>query len=243
MRGAGAPALAFVHGWSCDRSYWNGQLGYFARRHQVVAVDLAGHGESGVGRHAWTIPAFGDDVLAVVDQLGLEALVLVGHSMGGDVIVEAGLHLPGRVVGLVCVDMYSSLGEPLTPEEIQAFLGPLREDFVTKTRALVRGMFVPSSDPALVDRVAADMSAAPPDIALDSAEHSFRNDRAILDNLRAVDGAGCGDQPRLPADRRRVAPALRHEDRAHVRRRHFLMMEDPDAFNRILDETIEGFAG
>ena len=48
--GTGEPALVFVHGWSCDRSYWRGQVGEFARRHRVVVVDLAGHGESGAGR-------------------------------------------------------------------------------------------------------------------------------------------------------------------------------------------------
>lgn len=46
--GDGTPALVFVHGWSCDRRYWDGQVGYFADRHRVVAIDLAGHGESGL---------------------------------------------------------------------------------------------------------------------------------------------------------------------------------------------------
>src|SRR5918994_764401 len=91
------PALVFVHGWSCDRSYWSRQLPHFAGRHNVVAIDLAGHGESGVGRQAWTMPAFGDDVVAAVEQLGLESTVLIGHSMGGDVIVDAALKLPDRV--------------------------------------------------------------------------------------------------------------------------------------------------
>jgi pimeloyl-ACP methyl ester carboxylesterase len=49
-RGQGAPALVFVHGWSCDRTYWAGQLEPLSRDYRVVAIDLAGHGESGVGR-------------------------------------------------------------------------------------------------------------------------------------------------------------------------------------------------
>jgi pimeloyl-ACP methyl ester carboxylesterase len=57
----------------------------------VVAIDLAGHGESGVGRKAWTMPTFGDDLVAVVERLALADAVLIGHSMGGDVIVEAAL--------------------------------------------------------------------------------------------------------------------------------------------------------
>ncbi len=239
--GTGAPALVFVHGWSCDRSYWSRQLGYFARRYQVVAIDLAGHGESGVGRQAWTMPAFGDDVLAVVEQLGLGSTVLISHSMGGDVIVEAALHLPGRVAGLVWADTYNTLGEPRTREEIQEFLVPFHEDFVTATRDLVRRMFVPSSDPVLVDSVAADMSAAPPEIAIDALEHAISNDPAILAGLRG-----------LTAPVVAINPDYRPTDIEALRRHgvktvlvsgvgHFLMMEDPDTFNRLLGETIEEF--
>jgi pimeloyl-ACP methyl ester carboxylesterase len=52
-----------------------------------MAIDLAGHGESGLGRTAWTMPSYGEDVVAVVEQLGLRDLVMVGHSMGGDIIL------------------------------------------------------------------------------------------------------------------------------------------------------------
>jgi len=64
-----------------------------------VSLDLAGHGESGLGRRAWTMPAFGEDVVAVAEKLGLEDVVLTGHSMGGDVIVEAARRMPDRVRG------------------------------------------------------------------------------------------------------------------------------------------------
>ena len=67
VHGTGLPALVFVHGWSCDRTYWSKQLDHFAQKYQVVALDLAGHGESGFGREAWTMSAFGSDVVAVVE--------------------------------------------------------------------------------------------------------------------------------------------------------------------------------
>jgi pimeloyl-ACP methyl ester carboxylesterase len=85
VHGVGTPSLVFVHGWSCHRGCWRGQVGPLAGRYQTVAVDLAGHGESGVGRRAWTMAAFGEDIVAVVEQLGLGEVVLIGHSMGGDV--------------------------------------------------------------------------------------------------------------------------------------------------------------
>ena len=52
---AGRPALVFVHGWSCDARYWDRQLPYFSKRFRVVALDLAGHGHSGMGRSRFTM--------------------------------------------------------------------------------------------------------------------------------------------------------------------------------------------
>src|SRR5712692_6781266 len=114
--------------------------------------------------------AFGGDVAAVVQKLGLEHVILIGHSMGGDVIAEAARKLPGRVTGLVWLDTYKQLGAGRTPEQVQAFVARLRANFADSTRALVRGMFLPSSDRSLVERVAAPMSSAPPAVALAALE-------------------------------------------------------------------------
>jgi pimeloyl-ACP methyl ester carboxylesterase len=164
--GAGEPAVVLVHGWSCDRSYWRGQVDHLAAHRQVIAVDLAGHGESGVGRDAWTMAAFGGDVVAVIEQLGLERVVLVGHSMGGDVIVEPALGLPDRVVGLVWVDVYRTLEEPSSLEEREEFIALFREEFSSSTLDFARGMFPAGADSGLVEWVAADMAAAPPEVAV-----------------------------------------------------------------------------
>ena len=155
VHGGGTPAVVFIHGWSCDRRYWQRQVGHFAARFTVVTIDLAGHGESGTGRQSWTMPAFGEDVVAVVTELNLPDMVLVGHSMGGDVVVEAARRLPERVRGLVWVDTYRSLTESdsdaAVEEETAAFMAPFRAGFVAATRAFVRRIFGPGADPGLVD--------------------------------------------------------------------------------------------
>lgn len=83
------PPLVFVHGWSCDQAYWREQVGHFAGRHTVVTVDVAGHGKSGLERADWTMTSFGGDVAAVLEELDLRDAILIGHSMGGDVITAA----------------------------------------------------------------------------------------------------------------------------------------------------------
>ena len=243
VHGQGTPALVFVHGWSCDRSYWRGQVDAFAARHRVVTVDLAGHGASGAGRSAWTMPAFGEDVVAVVTALELGELVLVGHSMGGDVIVETALRLPGQVLGLVWVDTYGTLGEPEPREAIQAFMAPFREDFPAATRAFVRRLFGPEGDPGLREWVAADMAAAAPEVALDAMEHAIGNDDRIRPLLE-----------RLTVPVVAINPASRSTDAEALGRYgvevvampgvgHFLMLEDPGGFNRLLGEVVARFTG
>ena len=234
------PPLVFVHGWSCDRTYWSHQLSSFAARHQVVTIDLAGHGESGTGRTSWTMPAFGGDVVAVIQKLELRAPVLVGHSMGGDVIVEAALAVPVGASGLVWVDTYSSLGEPRTQAELEEFMSPFRDDFVAATRDFVRQTLMPGADQKLAEWVAADMSSAPPEIALDALRHAIGNAAAVLSGLE-----------RLTAPVVAINPDHRPTDVESLRRHgvkvvlmsgvgHFPMLEDPDTFNRVLGETIAG---
>lgn len=82
VHGQGPLALVFVHGWSCNRSFWAGQIEPFSKQFKVVAVDLAGHGDSGRNRERWTIQSYGDDVAAVVEKLNLNRVILIGHSMG-----------------------------------------------------------------------------------------------------------------------------------------------------------------
>jgi pimeloyl-ACP methyl ester carboxylesterase len=240
--GTGSPAIVFVHGWSCDRSYWRGQVGPFAAGQRVVAVDLAGHGESGADRRSWTMPAFGADVATVVDDAGLDDVVLVGHSMGGDVILEAALRLEGRVRGLVWVDTYRSLGEPSTPEGIEAFIAPFRRDFVGEVLQLVRGFFPPTADGELVEWVAADMAAAPPEIALDALRHSIGNEGPAIDALARLDAPRAAINPDYrPSD---VASLARYGFRTVILDGvgHFSMLEDPVQFNRALEDVVASFA-
>jgi pimeloyl-ACP methyl ester carboxylesterase len=146
--------------------------------------------------------------------------------------------LKGRVVGLVWLDTYSKLGSFRTPEQREALIAPFRANFAQTTETFVRGMFPPDADRKLVDRVAMDMASAPQQVALQSMESSFSNDRlmpSILEELK------------LPVIA--INPESSRTDRASMERHgvdvvevpdvgHFLMMEDPDRFNPILREAI-----
>ena len=239
--GKGEPALIFIHSWSCDSTYWDAQLDDFSKRYTVVTLDLAGHGDSGTARADWTMDAFGDDVVSVAQQIPNRELVLVGHSMGGAVALEAARRLKGRVIGIVGVDTFGNIGMPqLTPRELEARLAPFRRDFPTAMRDYVaRRLFTPRSNPGLVQRIADDMASQPPGIALGSLTGMYNMSySAALGDISVPIVAINSD--RLPTDVDRIrlhAPTFRLKVVPGVG--HFLMIEDPVRFNAMLEQTVQ----
>jgi pimeloyl-ACP methyl ester carboxylesterase len=231
-------ALVFVHGWSCDRTYWRYQVAAFADEYQVVLIDLAGHGASGAGRESWTMPAFGEDVIAVAGALELRDIVLIGHSMGGDVIVETALALGDRVAGLVWADTYSRLAAPDTPEQVAAALEPFQADFTAATRSFVRQMFPPTAKSDVVEEIVADMSSAPPAIALDALGHSWANEEKVMAALPRLKGPVVAiNADYEPTDTLSLGNyGIETVIASGVG--HFLMLEDADQFNRLLADVL-----
>ena len=170
--------------------------------------------------------AFGDDVAAVVRHLGLGEVVLIGHSMGGDVVVETALRLGDQVLGVVWADTYDTLGDPPTRAELEEFVAPFREDFVAAAAAFVRRMAGPAAAD-LVEWVAADISAAPPEIAIEAMEHAVGNEPAVLAALPKLTAPVVAINAELGAQRHRGPPAPRGGAVVMPGVGHFLMMEDP----------------
>src|SRR3954469_4279522 len=111
--GAGAPPLVFVHGFCCSHEDWLLQIDEFKSRFEVVACDLRGHGLTPGRPHECSIEHYGGDVAALLSLLNLEKSVLIGHSMGCRVVLEAARLAPERVAGLVLIDgSRSGTGDP-----------------------------------------------------------------------------------------------------------------------------------
>jgi pimeloyl-ACP methyl ester carboxylesterase len=239
--GAGEPALVFVHCWTCDRHLWDGQVARFAKDHQVVTLDLAGHGESGKNRQQWTIPAFGEDVKAVVEALKLNKVVLIGHSMGASVILEAAKQMPGRVVGLVPVEALATVDDRMPAEQIDTILGAFRENFGAAARRFAEMQVVDSTAPALRERISKGMAASPPDIAIPTLSAIWHYDARPLLAVTKVPVVGIVSDrfpPKL-ADLRKYAPQAELLTLPGVG--HYVMEESPDKFNDLLAQALGKF--
>src|SRR5262249_42393750 len=129
VRGQGDTALVFLHGWCGDREYWKNQAEAFAADYRVVALDQAGHGESGKGRKEWTVSSLAGDVEAVAKGLGLKRVILVGHSMGGPVALLAAKRMPGTVVAVIGVDTLQNAEFKFPEEARKQYMVAFEKDF------------------------------------------------------------------------------------------------------------------
>lgn len=237
--GKGEPALIFVHGWCCNKSYWREQIPYFSKSYRIVLIDLGGHGESGLNRNSWTIEAFGDDVACVAKKLGPSKIVLIGHSMGGPVILEAATQL-SNVLGIIGVDTLGNIEYKASQEEIDKGMSNFRKDFKnTAINFITNNLFLPSSDPTLVEEISKDMASEPPEIGIDAFLNTWKYHSApsrfeelklpirIIKSSKSLINIRAG---------KRHAPSFEVKSMENVG--HFVMLEDPETFNIILDEIL-----
>jgi pimeloyl-ACP methyl ester carboxylesterase len=168
MRGEGDIDLVFIHCWGCDRSFWREQLDHFADldAYRVVSLDLPGHGASGTDRESWQVADLGADVKAVVDELGLERVVLIGHSMGGPVALYAAQLMPEKVRGIVCIDTLHNAEYEYPPEQFEQIVTSYEQDFAGTMNRMVESAFPEGTDPELIGWVNEKSTATNPEAAI-----------------------------------------------------------------------------
>jgi len=165
-RGSGNTTLVFVHGWCSDRTFWREQLDDLAGDYLVVAIDLPGHGNSGRTRKKWSLSSFARDVKELVESLSLEQVVLIGHSMGGLISLEAAQHLPERVIGIIGVDTIGDVERADQPEMMDRVIAAFENDFVGTMNAFMPNLFSPTADSELIKWATERSTEADPVMAL-----------------------------------------------------------------------------
>jgi pimeloyl-ACP methyl ester carboxylesterase len=137
------PAIVLVHGGAAHAGWWDHIAPMIPREYRVVALDLSGHGDSD-RRDDYTLSTWAAEIIGVVDHAGITSPpILVGHSMGGFVVLTTAAEFPDRVAGIVILD---SPVQEFSPEERAArertAFGPLRV-YPTAADALARFRTVP----------------------------------------------------------------------------------------------------
>jgi pimeloyl-ACP methyl ester carboxylesterase len=162
QQGQGDTILLFLHGWCIDAMYWAYQVDYFSRNYNVYAIDLPGFGKSKAERASWTIEEYANDVNAFIDTMNLKNVVIIGHSMAGEIMLQTALTNNPRIIGIVGVDNFKLIDVSFTPEQMKQmndFFPMLEKDFRNSAPAYADMMlFHPTTSKEVKDRVKNDFA-------------------------------------------------------------------------------------
>jgi len=239
VSGTAETALVFIHGGMSNRSDWDGQHIAFADRFRVIALDLAGHGESGRGRQEWGMAPFARDVVAVMDAEKVSRAVLIGNSLGGPVAIEAALLAPERVLAIIGVDTLQDLGRTIDANAINRSAEEWQKD---PAGSLDRGLHMllhDDTDPSLYEAIRRRMAQTPPEVVC-AMYRSFAgyNAGAAAAKIKLPIRCICGDKIPMDVEAvRRVVPGF---DAVVLRNTgHYPMLECPTEFNRRLERYLD----
>jgi pimeloyl-ACP methyl ester carboxylesterase len=246
--GSGKEAVVFIHGWTCDLTFWRGQAPVYRNRRSLL-IDLPGHGQSDKPNVAYPMEFFARGIEAVLRDAGVERAVLVGHSLGGPIAYSFIRLFPEQVKALVLVDAtvsavadkasYLAAQQVRYQQKAENLSGAMGEkNFL----AAVNSMFSAKTPPSLRDLIRAKMLATPEHVrvaAVTSPSEVYPAAPGEMFDIPAlaIQAAQKGTEERAAA-MRTIFPKLRLEK--WVGSGHFLMMEDPQRFNQSLMKFLSG---
>jgi pimeloyl-ACP methyl ester carboxylesterase len=114
-RSGEGPTVVMAHGAGFDHRWWEPQVEALVENYEVVTYDLRGHGRTGGGAdwHQYEMPLYATDLHRLIERLGLEEPLIVGHSLGGMFLPEFAARYPESLRGLVLADVQVKPGEGL----------------------------------------------------------------------------------------------------------------------------------
>jgi pimeloyl-ACP methyl ester carboxylesterase len=232
---AGLPVL-FVHSLGGNGGQWALQLDHLRRSRRAVALDLRGHGDSDPADDGdYSIEALAGDVAAVADQLALRRFVLAGHSLGGSVAIEyAGRH-PERVAGLLLADPNGDQSR-IPKAQARSFVQAIAADPLAEMEWHFRQILV-NGDASASQWVLEDLHRTDEAAIAGALESSFRyQPLPALARFGGPKLTVVSDMNSLPISLHNLVQDL--PMKLIPGTGHWLQMDRPAVFNRVLDELV-----
>jgi len=244
-KGDGETTLLFLHGWCINAEYWEDQLDYFGDNYAVYALDLPGFGLSSTIRKSWTVPEYARDVIAFIKKLRLKNVVLIGHSMSGDIILQTALYNDPSIVGVIGIDNFKLVGVEFTPEQMEeytSFIKMMEQDYQKMAASYAdQYLFHPSTDSSDRARVKADFTNANEEVAMATLRENMNYGEHESEKLKELNY-------KLYLLNSDAYPTNIDGLKANCRKSfeifdihatgHYPMIEKPDEFNRILEQIL-----
>ena len=243
--GNGDTTLLFVHGWCINKEYWNDQSRYFSDKYKVVTLDLPGFGGSDKNRSEWTFEKYTDDINEFIKAEKLKNVILVGHSMSGDILLLMDTKYPELVIGIVGIDNLKRPGIKFSEEEnkqIEGFFAMMDSSFSGTVEVYTKGnLFPPSADTAIVNRVIKDFKNNDSVIAIKVLRSLFdvsQKERDMMQQLKHTLYLVNSDSDTTHIDSlKKYCKASAEVVYVHGTG-HYPMIEKPAEFNSALENVI-----
>ena len=245
-----APAIVFIHGWSCDHTVWRLQVPELRKDYRLIIVDLPGFGSSSKPTNvAYTPEYLADAVNSVMSDAGIKQAVLAGHSSGFAVARRFAIKYPEKTAAICDVDgVFMDLA--WDPKALEAFKAEMdtfmkglngkdRDEFV---RWFVNMTFYGKTPEPLQKEIMALMTKADAHAANSAMEEMWRPREWERTVVKAPMLAIYAKIPELPPDEEAQLKA-QFPDLTYVEwddTGHFLMMQHPERFNKLLSDFIKG---
>jgi len=241
--GSGRPVLVFVHGWSCDSTFWRFQSAYFKETNRVICIDLPGHGKSPAPKIEYTFQLFANSISTVMAAEGADQAVLIGHSMGFPVTRLFAKKFPDKTLALCIVDgAYFRI--PDDPAKLASWKAHLEEfargfsgrDRQAYIKQFLTTMYVKQTPDWLKEEVSQKVLHTPERVAVSSMAQMVKPETWRDYPLPIPALAVYAMSPDMPADNEKYLRTLFPSLEYHLWNDagHFLMMEQPDRFNAVL---------
>ncbi len=232
--GEGPRTVVLVHGWTCDSTLWQAQIDGLSPYYRVLAVDLPGHGRSGVPPEAaMTMDNFARAVAAAMDEAKVGRAVLVGHSMGAPVIRQFARLFPQRTEGLVLMD--GTIYPPANAKAAQGRWESYRGAAGLATRErVIKSYLTPAGAGEVNERILRVMLAAP-EVTAVGAIKGMLDPRMWSDQTplpMPTLGLYASGSTLFEGYLRQLFPALEYHKVPGTG--HFLMMEKPAEVNALM---------
>lgn len=231
--GAGPHTVFLVHGYTCDETSWSEQAPV-AKQYRVVTLDLPGHGKSDIPKvEQFSMDLFARAIEAVRAEIGVNRIVLAGHSMGTPVVMRYARLYPEHTIALVFADGLMPVANATAASAQQQGLAMGGADGRKNREAMLVAFFNTASTPAVQAKVKSMMLSAPEATAV-GAMIATRDPAGQTTEPLNVPILGIYAGRPLAA---KQAVEARFPNAEYVQlpgTGHFLMMEEPNKFNELL---------
>ena len=234
-----ATPIVFLHGVGSDKSVWHPQLAHFGRERRAVAFDYPGYGDSDPAPTGTTRDDFAAAIHAALHGLGIERAHLCGLSLGGVVAIALADAVPNHCASLILADTFAVHpdGRAIYDRSVAA-----SSDLRAMAEARVDVLLAQPADPVVRGEVVETMARIDPAAYRTGAEAVWladQGDRAKRIDLPTLILCGREDQVTPPALSLALAELVPGGRCAMIDRAgHLANLEQPDAFNALVDAFI-----